>query len=63
MPVASKAQQRMIFARRNQYGSKEKTPDKWKWIWDKGWEDVPKKLPEKVEEDFNIFDILGKTLI
>ena len=39
MPVQSDAQRKMIFARRDQYGTKEKTPEKWQWIWDSGWEE------------------------
>lgn len=51
MPSRSKAQQKMIFARRKQYGSKEKTPDKWKWIWEKGWEKLETGAPEKITEE------------
>ena len=36
----------LIFGKRNQYGSKAKTPDKWKWIWDEDWENKG-KLPKK----------------
>ena len=44
MPSKSSKQQQMIFAKRNQYGSKEKTPEKDKWIWEAGW--------NKIEESF-----------
>ena len=53
MPARSQSQRGLIFARRDQYGSKEKTPKKWKWIWDEAWENRG-RLPERaklVKED------------
>lgn len=50
MPAKSDAQRGMIFSRRDQYGSKENTPEKWKWIWEKGWENKG-KLPAKVKNE------------
>jgi len=50
MPAKSKSQLRLIYARRNQYKSKAKTPKKWKWIWEKEWGELEKGAPEKVEE-------------
>lgn len=47
MPAKSRQQQKMIFARRGMYKTKANTPDKWKWIWDKGW--------EKLEEEMSSF--------
>jgi len=49
MPSRSEAQRKMIFAKRSKYKTKEKTPEKDKWIWDKGYENKG-DLPEKVEE-------------
>jgi hypothetical protein len=49
MPVQSESQRKMIFAKRSQYKNKEKTPDKWKWIWNKDYENKG-SLPEKLEE-------------
>jgi len=46
MPPSSRQQQKMIYARRNQYGSKEKTPKQWQWIWDKGWEQPVQETEE-----------------
>ena len=34
MPAKSPKQRRFIFAKRNQYGSKKKTPKSYKWVWD-----------------------------
>lgn len=49
MPTKSQAQRGLIFGKRKQYGSKAKTPDKWKWIWDEDYENKG-KLPKKVTE-------------
>ena len=49
MPAKSQAQRGLIFARRDQYGSKKNTPKKWKWIWDEDWENKG-KLPKKVKK-------------
>lgn len=46
MPAQSQSQRALIFSRRDRYGSEESTPNKWKWIWDEGWENRG-KLPEK----------------
>lgn len=45
----SQKQRGLIFGKRNQYKSKENTPDKWKWIWDEDWENKG-KLPDYVDE-------------
>ena len=37
MPAKSKKQLKFIFAKRGQYGSKSKTPKKFKWVWGKEW--------------------------
>jgi hypothetical protein len=47
MPADSAKQQKMIFTKRGIYGSKEKTPEKWKWIWDSGYEKVKEKITTK----------------
>jgi len=49
MPSHSEKQRKMIFAKRSQYKTKENTPKKWKWIWEKGWE----KLEESLTSKFN----------
>lgn len=49
MPAKSQKQRGLIFARRDQYGSKKNTPKKWKWIWDEDWENKG-KLPKEVNE-------------
>lgn len=58
MPASSQSQRGLIFGKRNKYGSKEKTPKKWKWIWLKDYENKG-KLPDKVKEsrivNFNTF--------
>jgi len=45
MPAASQQQRGLIFGKRNQYGSIENTPKKWKWVWEEGWENKG-KLPK-----------------
>ena len=37
MPAQSQQQLKLVYAKRNQYGSKEKTPKKWKWVWQEEW--------------------------
>lgn len=52
MPSSSEKQQKMIFAKRDQYKSKENTPDKWKWVWDSGWGKVKERyIPFNFEEE------------
>lgn len=56
MPAKSQSQRGLIFARRDQYGSKKNTPKKWKWIWDEDWENkgkLPKKVKKKKNESVN----------
>ena len=43
MPSSSEQQRKFIFAKRSQYGSRDKAPKKRQWVFDKEW--------EKVEED------------
>jgi len=50
MPAKSQAQRGLIFSKRDQYGSKAKTPEKWKWIWDSDYENKG-KLPDKVKNE------------
>lgn len=38
MPSKSEAQRKMVFVKRSQYKTKANAPDKWKWVFDKGWE-------------------------
>lgn len=45
MPAKSRAQQKMIFAKRGIYKTKENTPKKWQWIWGSEW--------TKLEEENN----------
>ena len=45
MPAVSQKQRGLIFSKRTQYGSKSKTPDIWKWVWEDSWENVG-KLPK-----------------
>jgi hypothetical protein len=49
MPAKSQAQRGLIFGKRKQYKTKKNTPKKWKWIWDKDYENKG-KLPERIEE-------------
>ena len=58
MPAKSQSQRGLIFGKRNQYKTKKNTPKKWKFIWDKDYENKG-KLPDKVKEsriyDFETF--------
>jgi hypothetical protein len=45
MPTVSQQQRGLVFGKRNQYGSKENTPKKWKWVWEEEWENKG-KLPK-----------------
>jgi len=58
MPAQSQAQRGLIFGKRNQYKTKAKTPDKWKWIWDEDWENKG-KLPKKVTEGIGFEETQG----
>jgi hypothetical protein len=57
MPAKSQAQRGLIFGKRNQYGSKAKTPDKWKWIWDEDWENEG-KLPKKKKKNETVQNVV-----
>jgi hypothetical protein len=59
MPAKSQAQRGLIFGKRNQYGSKAKTPDKWKWIWDEDWENKG-KLPKKKNKNETVQNTIMK---
>jgi len=51
MPAKSKAQFKLVMAKRGQYKTKAKTPKAFKWVWDPEWTDVKvKELPEKLNE-------------
>jgi hypothetical protein len=45
MPTVSQKQRGLIFGKRSQYGSEAKTPQRWKWVWEEGWENKG-KLPK-----------------
>ena len=53
MPAKSEKQKRLIYAKRNTYKSKSKTPKKWKWIWNNEWLHVENLNYIKFFEDFN----------
>ena len=44
MPSKSEKQRKFIFARRSQYKTKENTPEKFKWVWEKDWEKIDDSL-------------------
>lgn len=50
MPAKSKKQLRMIYGRRKLYGSKDKAPEKWKWVFDKEWGKLKSGAPEEASE-------------
>lgn len=54
MPAKSKKQLKLIFAIRNKYKNKLKTPEKWKWVWDEEWSHL--ETPKILEfNEFNEF--------
>lgn len=61
MPAKSQSQRGLIFAKRDQYKSKAKTPDKWKWIWDEGWENKG-KLPKKKNKNETVQNVIMEKL-
>jgi hypothetical protein len=61
MPAKSQAQRGLIFARRDQYGSKKNTPKKWKWIWSEDWENKG-KLPKKKKKKKNESALVSESL-
>lgn len=38
MPSSTERQRRFIFAKRRRYGTRARTPDRWRWVWGKEWE-------------------------
>jgi hypothetical protein len=46
MPSSSVAQRNYIFYLRGKYKTKDKTPKKEKWIWEKGWEQIKEGINE-----------------
>lgn len=55
MPAKSKAQLGLIFAIRNKYGKKSKTPKKWKWVWGEEWAHLKKE--SFIITDFSNFKV------
>lgn len=46
MPSSSTAQRNYIFYLRGRYQTKDKTPEKDKWIWEKSWEEIKESINE-----------------
>jgi len=40
MPSNTEKQRKFIFYKRGLYKNKHNTPSNWKWIWDKGWNEL-----------------------
>jgi len=59
MPAKSQSQRALIFGKRSRYGSKAKTPKKWKWIWHSGWENTG-SLPEEKITALLIKDVINE---
>jgi hypothetical protein len=38
MPSSTQRQRKFIFAKRRQYGSPSRTPERWRWVWGPEWE-------------------------
>lgn len=47
MPSSSTAQRNYIFYLRGKYQTKDKTPEKDKWIWEKSWEGLKEEMKFK----------------
>ena len=43
MPSVSTKQRNYIFYLRGKYGSKSEAPEKYKWVFDKGWDTIKKE--------------------
>jgi len=43
MPSSSEQQRKFVYAKRSEYGSKGKTPEKFKWVWNDDWLTVKKE--------------------
>jgi len=57
MPAKSKQQLKLIYVKRGQYQGIEITPDDWKWIWDKEWDDIDyTKLPDKISNEHYLYE-------
>jgi len=54
MPAKSQKQLKFIYAKRHQYGSKSKTPKKWKWVWNDEWLKVRESMKHLMK--FESFD-------
>jgi len=59
MPAKSQSQRGLIFSKRSKYGSKEKSPKKWKWVFEEGWENKG-KLPKKVKKNKKLLESIQK---
>jgi len=46
MPSSSEKQRNYIFYLRGKYKSRDKAPEKWKWVFDKGWEEIEETFDE-----------------
>ena len=44
MPSSSTAQRNYIFYLKGRYQTKDKTPEKDKWIWEKIWEEIKESI-------------------
>jgi hypothetical protein len=55
MPADSRQQQKMIYAKRNQYGTKANAPEDWKWIFDSDWSEVKEDKIRMKRKRYNKF--------
>jgi hypothetical protein len=51
MPSKTEKQRKYIFYKRSLYKNKKNTPKSWKWIWEKGWN----QIKESYIKSFNDF--------
>ena len=57
IPSRSTKQRRWIFYLRNKYKSKDKTPKKWKFIWDEDWKEISEENNDIIK---NLTDYLER---
>lgn len=64
MPAKSQLQRALIFSKRAKYGSIDKAPKKWKWVFEAGWENkgkLPKKVKKSNESIISFSEFLNKS--
>lgn len=54
MPSETEKQRKFIYYLRGKYKNLDKTPEKFKWVWESGWDNLKEKsLKTILKEEFN----------